>query len=289
MASYRRRDRSGHDQHAPDPVRRRRADRRCRPARARADPPARRAGSSTTPREIWRRTREVIGGALASSRSGGRARSRRSASPTSARRPSCGTARRGEPIYNAIVWQDTRTAELVRELAGDGGRRSPARARRAAAVDLLLAARSSPGCSSTSPARARAPRAASWPSARSTAGCCGTSPAAPRGGVHATDVTNASRTMLMDLQTLDWHEPSLELMGIPRCDAARDPLLERGLRRGARHRARRAPGRGDPRRPAGRAVRTELLRARRGEEHLRHRLLPARQHGRARSCTARSC
>ena len=36
------------------------------------------------------------------------------------------------------------------------------------------------------------------------------------GGVHATDVTNASRTMLMDLQTLDWHAPSLELMGIPR-------------------------------------------------------------------------
>ncbi|MEA2147840.1 MAG: glycerol kinase, partial [Solirubrobacteraceae bacterium] len=35
-------------------------------------------------------------------------------------------------------------------------------------------------------------------------------------GVHVTDVTNASRTMLMDLQTLDWHEPSLELMGIPR-------------------------------------------------------------------------
>jgi glycerol kinase len=38
----------------------------------------------------------------------------------------------------------------------------------------------------------------------------------PKGGVHATDVTNASRTLLMDLRTLDWHEPSLELMGIPR-------------------------------------------------------------------------
>ncbi|HYB22399.1 MAG TPA: glycerol kinase GlpK, partial [Solirubrobacteraceae bacterium] len=38
----------------------------------------------------------------------------------------------------------------------------------------------------------------------------------PRGGVHATDATNASRTMLMDLGTLDWHEPSLGLMGIPR-------------------------------------------------------------------------
>ena len=36
------------------------------------------------------------------------------------------------------------------------------------------------------------------------------------GGVHVTDVTNASRTMLMDLRTLDWHEPSLELIGVPR-------------------------------------------------------------------------
>src|ERR1035441_5469011 len=38
----------------------------------------------------------------------------------------------------------------------------------------------------------------------------------PRGGLHATDVTNASRTLLMDLRTLDWHEPSLELIGVPR-------------------------------------------------------------------------
>ncbi len=36
------------------------------------------------------------------------------------------------------------------------------------------------------------------------------------GGVHATDVSNASRTLLLDLHTLDWHEPSLQLMGIPR-------------------------------------------------------------------------
>src|SRR5439155_18737227 len=36
------------------------------------------------------------------------------------------------------------------------------------------------------------------------------------GGLHATDVTNASRTLLMALDTLDWHEPALQLMGIPR-------------------------------------------------------------------------
>jgi glycerol kinase len=36
------------------------------------------------------------------------------------------------------------------------------------------------------------------------------------GGIHVTDVTNASRTLLMDLETLDWHAPALELMGVPR-------------------------------------------------------------------------
>src|SRR6201991_3132123 len=38
----------------------------------------------------------------------------------------------------------------------------------------------------------------------------------PNGGVHVTDVTNASRTMLMDLRTLDWSDEALDLMGIPR-------------------------------------------------------------------------
>ncbi|NEW48435.1 FGGY family carbohydrate kinase, partial [Nocardia cyriacigeorgica] len=36
------------------------------------------------------------------------------------------------------------------------------------------------------------------------------------GGVHVTDVTNASRTMLMDLDTLDWDEELLALLDIPR-------------------------------------------------------------------------
>src|SRR3978361_2165744 len=36
------------------------------------------------------------------------------------------------------------------------------------------------------------------------------------GGIHITDVTNASRTLLMDLKTLDWHDEALDLMGVPR-------------------------------------------------------------------------
>jgi len=38
----------------------------------------------------------------------------------------------------------------------------------------------------------------------------------PNGGVHVTDVSNASRTMLMNLQTLDWDADILTLMGVPR-------------------------------------------------------------------------
>src|SRR3954454_8504764 len=74
------------------------------------------------PREVWRRTREVIGGALASSgcEAGGVGGGRRAAemSLTTGREPAVGGAReRGEPIHNAIVWQDTRTGGLVREFA----------------------------------------------------------------------------------------------------------------------------------------------------------------------------
>ncbi len=63
-------------------------------------------------------------------------------------------------------------------------------------------------------------------------------------------------------------------------DAARDPFLGRGLRRGPRH-AGGGPGRRGAGRPAGGAVRAGMLRARRGQVHLRHRQLPADEHGRA--------
>ena len=164
--------------------------------------------------EIWRRVREVIGGALASS--GVEAGEIAALGITNQRETTVVWDRAsGEPIHNAIVWQDTRTDALVRELAGAEGldRLRPS-------VGLPLSTYFSgpklawilehvPG------ARARAESGElafgtidTWLLWNLTGG--------PRGGVHATDVTNASRTMLMDLQTLDWHEPSLELMGIPR-------------------------------------------------------------------------
>ena len=165
--------------------------------------------------EVWRRTREVIGGALASS--GAEAGEIAAIGITNQRETTVVWDREtGEPICNALVWQDTRTAELVHELAGSAGLD-----RLRERVGLPLSTYFSgpklawmlehvPG------ARQRAERGElafgtidSWLLWNLTGG--------PQGGVHATDVTNASRTMLMDLQTLDWHEGSLDLMGIPRC------------------------------------------------------------------------
>ena len=165
-------------------------------------------------RQIWTRTREVINGALASSPA--EAGDLVAVGITNQRETTVIWDREtGEPIHNAIVWQDTRTGPLVRELAGDQG------------VDRLRDAVGLPLSTYFSGPKIRwlldnvdgAQEKAdagrlmfgnmdTWVLWNLTGGT--------GGGVHATDVTNASRTMLMNLETLDWHEPSLELMGIPR-------------------------------------------------------------------------
>jgi glycerol kinase len=164
--------------------------------------------------EIWTRTREVIAGALAASPA--EAGDLAAVGITNQRETTLIWDREtGEPIHNAIVWQDTRTGPLVRELAGDDG------------VDRLRDAVGLPLSTyfsgpkirwlldNVEGAQERAENGElafgtidTWVLWNLTGGS--------NGGLHATDVTNASRTMLLDLETLDWHEPSLDLMGIPR-------------------------------------------------------------------------
>jgi glycerol kinase len=164
--------------------------------------------------EIWRRTHEVIDGALA--KSGAQAGDVEAIGITNQRESTVVWDRAsGEPIHNAIVWQDTRTDGLVRELAGDAG---VDRLRERVGLPLSTYF-SGPKVAwlleNVEGARERAQNGElafgtmdTWVLWNLTGG--------PRGGVHVTDVTNASRTMLMGLESLDWHEPSLELMGIPR-------------------------------------------------------------------------
>jgi glycerol kinase len=165
-------------------------------------------------REIWLRTREVIGGALA--QSDAEAGDIAAIGITNQRESTVVWDRAtGEPIHNALVWQDTRTDQLVRELAGDQGLD-----RLRERVGLPLSTYfSGPKLTwlldNVAGARERAENGElafgtmdTWVLWNLTGGTSG--------GAHVTDVTNASRTMLMDLETLDWHAPSLELMGIPR-------------------------------------------------------------------------
>ena len=166
------------------------------------------------PMEIWQRTREVIGGALASA--GVEAGEVVAIGITNQRETTVVWDREtGRPLYNAIVWQDTRTAALVAELAGAQG---PDRLRDAVGLPLSTYF-SGPKISwiidHVEGARERAESGElafgnidTWLLWNLTGGT--------DGGLHVTDVTNASRTMLMDLRTLDWHPESLELMGIPR-------------------------------------------------------------------------
>jgi glycerol kinase len=120
----------------------------------------------------------------------------------------------GIPVYNALVWQDTRTQPIVDRLAQDGGinrfreitglplatffsgtkivwilENVPGAKEAALAGDLLF------GTMDT------------WLLWNFTGGV--------EGGVHKTDVTNASRTMLMDLRTLAWDEDVAKAFGIP--------------------------------------------------------------------------
>jgi glycerol kinase len=160
-------------------------------------------------KEIWTRTREVIGGALANSRL--EAGDLAAIGITNQRETTVVWDREtGDPVYNAIVWQDTRTDAIVRELAGDVG------------VDRLRDHVGLPLSTYFAGPKVK------W----ILDNVDGTRERAEAGelafgtidswllwnltGEHLTDVTNASRTLLMDLETLDWHEPALELMGIPR-------------------------------------------------------------------------
>jgi glycerol kinase len=121
----------------------------------------------------------------------------------------------GKPYHNALVWQDTRTDKICADLARDGGQD-----RFRLKVGLPLATYFSGPKLMWLLAQVDALRADAeaglalfgtidtWLIWNLTGG--------PQGGAHVTDVTNASRTMLMNLETLDWDGEILRLMNIPR-------------------------------------------------------------------------
>jgi glycerol kinase len=165
------------------------------------------------PLEIWARTQEVMAGALE--------KASKQASVTSDQIAAIGITNQrettvvwekstGKPVCNAIVWQDTRTDGICNELAKDGGQD---RLRDKTGLPLATYF-SGPKIKwildNVEGARAKAEKGElafgnidTWVIWNLT-------------GAHVTDVTNASRTLLMNLRTLDWDDDLLKLFGIPR-------------------------------------------------------------------------
>ena len=166
------------------------------------------------PMEIWTRCTEVIRGALA--KAGITAKDLAAVGITNQRETTVVWDRKtGKPVQNAIVWQDTRTDQICNELAKDGGQD-----RLRPKTGLPLATYfSGPKVKwildNVSGARARA-EAGDLLFGNIDSWCIWNLTGGVSGGVHVTDVSNASRTMLMDLATLDWDNDILRLMGIPR-------------------------------------------------------------------------
>ncbi|HCJ54194.1 MULTISPECIES: glycerol kinase GlpK [Glutamicibacter] len=166
------------------------------------------------PAEIWNNVREVIGQAL--SKANLTRHDIEVVGITNQRETAVVWDKNtGEAVYNAIVWQDTRTQDIVEELAGDEGLE-----RYKQTVGLPLATYFSGTkikwiLDNVEGARERAEAGDllfgttdSWVLWNLTGGV--------DGGVHVTDVTNASRTLFMDLKTLQWDEKILADFGVPR-------------------------------------------------------------------------
>ncbi len=166
------------------------------------------------PVEIWQNAQDVMRGALA--RAGIPGADLAAVGITNQRETTLVWDRHtGKPFANAVVWQCTRTDGICRQLEKDGGQD---RFRQKTGLPVATYF-SGPKMKWLLDHHSEARRAAqkgealfgtmeTWIIWWLTGG--------PAGGAHVTDVTNASRTLLMDLETLDWDDEILAVMDIPR-------------------------------------------------------------------------
>ncbi|TDV41498.1 glycerol kinase GlpK [Actinophytocola oryzae] len=166
------------------------------------------------PEEVWRNTREVAAGALA--KADLHVKDLVAVGITNQRETAVVWEKStGKPVYNAIVWQDTRTDRICAELEALGGGQERYKAKTGLPLATYF---SGPKVrwilDNVDGARQRAEAGEllfgnmdTWLLWNMTGG--------PDGGVHVTDPTNASRTLLMDLSTLAWDPDIASDMGIP--------------------------------------------------------------------------
>jgi len=166
------------------------------------------------PMEIWDNTCSVIRGALG--KTGLRGTDIAAVGITNQRETAVVWNRQtGKPYYNAIVWQCTRTDTICNNLMADGGQ-DRFREKTGLPIATYFSGPKVKWILDHDPEVRRAAEAGealfgtieTWIIWWLTGG--------PKGGAHVTDVTNASRTLMMNLNTLAWDEEILEILGIPR-------------------------------------------------------------------------
>jgi glycerol kinase len=166
------------------------------------------------PKEVWQRSQEVIDAAVGKASGGAGAIA--AVGITNQRETTVVWDRNtGEPVYNAIVWQDTRTDKICAELEKDGGQ-DRFRAKNGLPIATYF---SGPKIrwilENVDGAQAKAD-AGDLAFGNMDTWCIWNLTGGTDGGLHITDVSNASRTMLMNLETLDWDDELLSAIGVPR-------------------------------------------------------------------------
>ncbi len=233
------------------------------------------------PREIWDSQLATAREAL--DKAGARAQAIEALGITNQRETTLVWNRRsGAPIHNAIVWQDRRSEPICAEMR-ERGLEPMIQERTGLRIDAYFSGTKLKWILDHVPdAREQARRGElafgtvdSWLVWQLTGGA-----------VHATDVSNASRTMLFNVRENRWDETLLQAARHSGGAAARGVSLQPCLRpRAARRAGPLAPRQlaiaRHRRRPAGRVVRPGLLQGRAREEHLWHRLLHADAYRRA--------
>jgi glycerol kinase len=166
------------------------------------------------PREIMARTSEVIDAAL--KKANIRASDLAAVGITNQRETTVVWDRTtGQPVYNALVWQDTRTQDIVTELSREGGQDRFREKTGLPLATYFSGTKVKWVLDNVEGARAKA-EAGDLMFGNVDTWVIWNITGATDGGRHVTDVSNASRTMLMNLETLDWDEGQLQAFGIPR-------------------------------------------------------------------------
>lgn len=164
--------------------------------------------------EIWQNTQEVISNTL--KKSGIHPKEIAAVGITNQRETAVIWEKStGKPVHPVIVWQDTRTDKICTQLAQDGGQ-DRFRAKTGLPLATYFSGPKVKWVLDNFPEiRKRAEKGEilfgnidTWLIWNLTGG--------PDNGLHVTDVTNASRTLCMNLETLDWDPEILQIMGIPR-------------------------------------------------------------------------